>query len=93
MPASIDIVIPVLNEERDLPRCVATLRGFLAGAIPNPWRIVIADNGSDDTTPEVSRRLMQDYPEVGYLRLEQRGRGRALRKAWLESQADLVSYM
>ena len=93
MPASIDIMIPVLNEERDLPRCVATLRGFLAGAIPNPWRIVIADNGSDDTTPDVSRRLMQEYPEVGYLRLEQRGRGRALRKAWLESQADLVSYM
>ena len=93
MLASVDIIIPVLNEEHDLSRCVATLRGFLAGAIPNPWRIVIADNGSDDTTPEVSRRLVQEYPEVGYLRLEQRGRGRALRKAWLESQADLVSYM
>ncbi len=93
MPASIDIVIPVLNEERDLPRCVTTLRQFMAGAIPNPWRIVIADNGSDDSTPEVSRRLMQEYSEVGYLRLEQRGRGRALRKAWLESPANLVSYM
>lgn len=93
MPPSVDIVIPVLNEERDLPRCVATLREFLPGAIPNPWRIVIADNGSDDATPEVSRDLMREHLEVGYLRLEQRGRGRALRRAWLESQADLVSYM
>ncbi|MSQ22436.1 MAG: glycosyltransferase family 2 protein [Dehalococcoidia bacterium] len=93
MPASIDIVIPVLNEERDLPRCVAKLRQFLAGAIPNPWHIVIADNGSDDATPQVSRDLMKEHPNVGYLRLEQRGRGRALKKAWLESQADMVSYM
>ena len=93
MPPSIDIVIPVLNEERALPRCVATLREFLADAIPNPWRIVIADNGSDDSTPEVALRLVEEYPEVASLRLEQRGRGRALRRAWLESQADLVSYM
>ena len=93
MPLSIDIVIPVLNEERALPPCIATLRQFLADAIPNPWRIVIADNGSDDTTPDVSRRLATEHPEVSYLRLEQRGRGRALRWAWLESDADLVSYM
>ncbi len=65
----------------------------MAGAIPNPWRIVIADNGSDDATPEVVRQLVSDYPEVASLRLEQRGRGRALRRAWLESQADLVAYM
>ena len=93
MPPSIDIVIPVLNEERDLTRCVATLREFLPNAIPNPWRIVIADNGSDDRTPEVGQQLAEEYPEVSYLWLEQRGRGRALRRAWLESQADLVSYM
>jgi glycosyltransferase involved in cell wall biosynthesis len=93
VPASIDIIIPVLNEERALPSCVTTLRQFMASAIHNPWRIIIADNGSDDTTPEVSHQLMQEHPDVGYLRLEQRGRGRALRRAWLESQADLVSYM
>ena len=93
MPPTIDIVIPVLNEERALPSSIATLRQFLGDAILNPWRIVIADNGSDDTTPEVSRRLAAEYPEVAYLRLEQRGRGRALRLAWLESDADLVSYM
>lgn len=90
---SIDIVIPVLNEERALPGTVATLREFLRDAIPNPCRIVIADNGSDDSTPQVGRGLAEEHPDVAYLRLEQRGRGRALRRAWLESQADLVSYM
>ena len=90
---SIDIVIPVLNEERALPGTVATLREFLRDAIPNPWRIVIADNGSNDTTPQVCHALTEQYPEVAYLRIEQRGRGRALRKAWLDSDADVVSYM
>ena len=90
---SIDIVIPVLNEERALPGTVATLREFLRDAIPNPCRIVIADNGSNDSTPQVGRGLAEEHPDVAYLRLEQRGRGRALRRAWLESQADLVSYM
>ncbi len=93
MAASIDIVIPVLNEERALPGTVATLREFMRDTIPNPWRIVVADNGSDDSTPEVGRGLAEEHPDVAYLRLEQRGRGRALRRAWLESQADLVSYM
>ena len=93
MPASIDIVIPVLNEERARPGTVATLRDFLRDAIPNPCRIVIADNGSDDSTPEVGRGLADEHTDVAYLRLEQRGRGRALRRAWLESEADLVSYM
>jgi glycosyltransferase involved in cell wall biosynthesis len=33
------------------------------------------------------------YPEVRFLQLEQRGRGRALRYAWMQSKADIVCYM
>ena len=93
MPGSIDIVIPVLNEERTLSESVAALRAYLADAIPNPWRIVIADNGSDDRTLDIARELSEEHPDVAWIRLEQRGRGRALRRAWLESQADFVCYM
>ena len=93
MTPSVDIVIPVLNEEKALPGSIACLHGFLSENLDGPWRIVIADNGSTDTTPHVSHTLAEQYPEVAYLRIEQRGRGRALRKAWLESDADIVSYM
>ena len=93
MPPSVDVVIPVLNEEAALPGSIASLHAFLSQNLASPWRIVIADNGSDDATPQVSQTLTQQYPEVSYLRLEQRGRGRALRRAWLESDADIVSYM
>ena len=93
MTPSVDIVIPVLNEEKALPSSIACLHGFLSENLDGPWRIVIADNGSSDATPQVCHTLAEQYSEVTYLRIEQRGRGRALRKAWLESAADVVSYM
>ncbi len=94
MAASVDIVIPVLNEEERLPRGIVILQNFLQQEmLDNPWRIVIADNGSTDRTRSVSEMLVQRYPGIGYMYIPQRGRGRALRAAWMESMADIVSYM
>ena len=59
----------------------------------NPWQITIADNASTDSTGAVSRDLCQRFANVSYLHLTQKGRGRALRTAWLQSSADIVSYM
>ena len=93
MPPLVDVVIPVLNEEKALPGSVASLRQFLETNLPHPFRIVIADNGSTDSTPDIAQGLSQQYQEVSWIRLEMRGRGRALRRAWLESDADILSYM
>jgi glycosyltransferase involved in cell wall biosynthesis len=89
----VDIVIPVYNEERDLEHSIDTLRDFFRASFPYRWRIVIADNASVDRTLEIAKRLSSRFPEVTYLHLDQKGRGRALRRAWLESDADIVSYM
>lgn len=92
---SVDITIPVLNEEHSLPRCIGTLVDYLSDGVANDWdwRITIADNGSQDATPEVGRQLSNEYPNVRLTRLEQRGRGRALKKAWMESGADVRCFM
>ena len=91
---TLDIVIPVLNEERALPLSIPVLHAHLAENFGGyEWRIVIADNGSEDATPEVSRRLSCEFPGVSPFRLERRGRGLALRTAWLASEADIVAYM
>lgn len=89
----VDVVIPVYNEERALPGSIATLHAYLGEHLPVQWRIIIADNASIDATPAVGRQLAADYDRVAYLRLEQKGRGRALRRAWSNSDADIVSYM
>ena len=93
MSATVDIVIPVYNEEQALPRSIVILADFLRENLSNPWQIIIVDNASTDGTRSVSEMLCQRYPGVNYLYLPQKGRGRALRAAWLDSTADIVSYM
>ncbi len=52
------------------------------------------DNGSTDGTRDVARKLTEQFPsEVGLVTLDVRGRGRALRKAWTESTAQVCAYM
>ena len=93
MAASVEIVIPVYNEEAALPGSIERLTGFLRDHLENPWRITIADNASVDGTREVSEALSRQYPGVEYFFLPQKGRGRALRATWLSSDAEILSYM
>ena len=94
MAASLDIVLPVFNEEKDLPASVSRLLAFLPGRLDDyDWRIVIADNGSTDSTPDVAGRLSKRHTAVEQIRIEEPGRGRALRAAWLQSGADVMGYM
>ncbi|WP_328426302.1 bifunctional glycosyltransferase family 2/GtrA family protein [Streptomyces sp. NBC_00443] len=89
----LDVVIPVYNEEKDLQPCVLRLHDHLKRTFPYAFRITIADNASTDTTPQVSRRLEAEVPEVKAFRLEQKGRGRALRTVWSASDAPILAYM
>ena len=90
---TVDIVLPVLNEQRVLEASVRRLRGHLDALRGFDARIVIADNGSTDGTLDVARRLVQTLRGVTVTHLDMRGRGRALRQAWTESSADVVAYM
>jgi glycosyltransferase involved in cell wall biosynthesis len=90
---TVDIVIPVLNEAHVLRRSVETVRSFLCANVRYHWQIVIVDNGSTDGTQQVAEQLAAEHGEVKFIHLLQRGRGRALRHAWLQSKADVVCYM
>ncbi|WP_255949633.1 bifunctional glycosyltransferase family 2/GtrA family protein [Streptomyces odontomachi] len=89
----LDVVIPVYNEERDLEPCVRRLYDHLIRTFPYPFAITIADNASTDTTPQVAARLATELPQVRSVRLEQKGRGRALRTVWSASDAPVLAYM
>ena len=91
--ASVDIVIPVYNEEHVLTDSVAKLRNFLVQGFAHQYRIVVADNASTDGTLAVAQRLAEEHTDVACLHVPQKGRGRALRAAWLDSPADIVCYM
>lgn len=89
----VDIVVPVHNEQDVLAHSVNRLYEFLSDEFPFTWRITIADNASSDDTPEVAQALARLMPEIRAVRLERKGRGRALRKVWTESDAQVVAYM
>lgn len=88
----VDVVVPVYNEERDLEGSVRRLRGYLDTRFPFPARITIADNASTDRTWSIASRLERQVPGVRAVRLERKGRGLALRAAWLASDAPIVAY-
>ncbi|MFF4117371.1 glycosyltransferase [Streptomyces sp. NPDC001714] len=91
--ATVDIVIPVYNEERALPGCLRTLHTRLREDFPFPWRITVADNASTDGTLAVAHELADELPGVAVVHMDRKGRGLALRTVWGASEADIVAYM
>jgi glycosyltransferase involved in cell wall biosynthesis len=92
-----EITIPVLNEEPTLEKQVRILYDFLKKNWPtgenNLWKIVIADNGSTDETPQIAEKLSRELPGVRLVRVPEKGVGLALKTSWSASKADIVGYM
>jgi len=89
----LDIVIPVYNEERDLPDSIRRLHRYLATEVPYRSRITVADNASTDNTLAVAHALADELDDVEVVHLDAKGRGGALYAAWMGSDADVVAYM
>lgn len=89
----LDVVVPVHNEENDLESCVRRLHAHLTGTFPYPFRITVADNASTDRTPRIAERLARELPGTQWLRLAEKGRGRALHTAWSLSPAPVLAYL
>jgi putative flippase GtrA len=89
----VDIVVPVRNEEHDLAPSIRRLVGYLRESFPFTARVTIADNGSTDGTPAIADGLAREFAQVRAVRMEQPGRGRALRAIWSASDAEVLAYM
>jgi putative flippase GtrA len=89
----VEIVVPVLNEARDLAPSVRRLVAFLARSFPFRPVVTIADNGSTDGTWPAAQALAAKLDGVRAVRLERPGRGHALRSVWSASRADVLAYM
>src|ERR1700712_5592222 len=86
-PPVLDVVVPVYNEEDQLESTVRRLDEHLRRHFPYSYRITVADNASTDDTATIARRMARQLPNVRSVRLEQKGRGRALSHVWSASDA------
>ncbi|NYI42069.1 bifunctional glycosyltransferase family 2/GtrA family protein [Demequina lutea] len=88
----LDLVIPVFNEVAGLEASVRAVCAYLRDALPFSWRVTIADNASTDGTYALAERLAAELPQVRVVRLEAKGRGRALSTVWSTSDAQVLAY-
>ncbi|MDH6244497.1 bifunctional glycosyltransferase family 2/GtrA family protein [Mycobacterium sp. OTB74] len=89
----LDVVVPVYNEQVALPGSIRRLHRHLAENFPYPVQITIADNASIDDTPRVAAELAAELDNVRVVRLELKGRGRALHHVWSASPSPVLAYM
>lgn len=89
----VDIAVPVFNEEAALESSVRRLHRHLQDSFTFAVRITIADNASTDGTARIAAALAEELDGVRVVRLEEKGRGRALHTVWSESDAPVLAYM
>ncbi|MFA6393489.1 MAG: glycosyltransferase [Patescibacteria group bacterium] len=89
---TVDICLPIYNEEKILEKNVLFLLDFLKKQnYPFSWKIVILNNGSTDKSKEIGERLA----EWG-IKMENAlrpGKGGAIKEYWMKSRADIACYM
>ena len=90
---SINILFPVLNEKLRLRSGIERTMQYLKANVTIPYSVTILDNGSDDETPKIGQELEEEYLEVSYVRMEERGVGIAFRKGIELNKSDIVGYM
>lgn len=90
---TINILFPVLNERLRLENGIRRSMEYLRANVTIPYQLTILDNGSDDETPEIGQALTDEFPEVSYVRVGQRGVGVAFRKGIELNECDIVGYM
>lgn len=90
---SINLLFPVLNERLRLQKGIETTIAYVREQVTIPCKLTILDNGSEDETPEIGKKLEEAYPEVTYVRVGERGVGVAFRKGIELNDCDIVGYM
>ncbi len=91
---SLNIVIPVYNEELELEDSVKTLAEYLRLHLEDfNWTISIADNASTDQTLAIAKRLSKNLANVEAIHIDKKGRGRAVKKVWTNCNHDILAYM
>ncbi|MDO8953190.1 MAG: glycosyltransferase [Draconibacterium sp.] len=61
------IIVCTYNRSNSLKDTLHSLRQQVVHKIQLKWELIVVDNNSNDTTPEVVKNLQQDWPELSYL--------------------------
>ena len=88
------LILPIYNEEEQLAESIARLCAYAEKTLADyDWRVIVGDNASTDRSPQIYATLEKENRRLGHVRLEQKGRGRMLKKIWMDESFDVSLYM
>ena len=91
---SLVITIPVLNEEKTLKRQINLLLDFISINLQAySVSVVIANNGSVDSTEAIAKELATKNSSIHLVSLNEQGVGLALKTSWAKYPGDFLGYM
>jgi len=89
-PPEISVVIPVFNEEKNLPLLAAELQGVLR-PLGRPHEVIFVDDGSTDGSLEALCQLARQNPAVRIVRLQRNtGQSAALAAGFRSARGGVV---
>lgn len=87
---SLSIVVPVFNEEDNLPLLFGEIHKALAPT-DKKWQVIFVDDGSTDNSLQVVRSLSEQHPEAKYLAFENNcGQSAAFKAGFDAADTDVV---
>ena len=88
------VIVPVFNEEKTIERSIVNLLKFFKDNELRQYEIIIANDGSIDSTKEIAIRLSKRYGPVRYCGYEKnKGRGAVLKFASRYAKREKIVYM
>jgi len=89
----ISLIIPAFNEEAIIGKTIDLVFDFLRENYKK-FEVIIADDGSEDETPEIVREKKKKLPQLRFVRNQKNsGRGSILTKAFKSGNGDYLIYL
>ncbi|MDP2944466.1 MAG: glycosyltransferase [bacterium] len=91
----VDFCLPIKNEALILDNSLNKLVAYCKRAgFSFSWRIIGIINGSSDASVNILQDFKRRFPgQIDFIEVAEPGRGRALKKYWSASAADVLCYM
>lgn len=94
MTKKILLLIPIYNEQEQIEMSIKKLIDYARVNLASyEVQVGVVDNASNDNSQELCTRMEKIYENFVYLRLEEKGRGLALKYAWSKFDFDFSIYM
>ena len=88
------VIIPAYNEEKYIEKTIDIVYNMFRKHIKRPFEIIIANDGSTDSTPDKVKKKMKKYRNLRIVSNEiNRGRGSILKKSFKSAKGEIQIYL